>query len=394
MEVLTKRAVHLARLTAFVDAHPDLSLDHVTLRVRSRLAGRDLDGQNFLHLTRYVAGRSYNCLRLASARPDIVLDLEQKQMVTVSLDVPACMADRLAAISDALVIHAKISQQLQVNFHTLGEAVRAASRFLDESSIDELHRLATAANLAKHSGLGNVSLLHAMASNEPVVGLDFVDGHDLVDDGSDHVDIESLRAGKPVDGGVGIITGSRNEADVICVICHGTRLNGFSSCSWCKTGVIEYVPEPSLSADYLMAVQEVNELEVENKVLEKRLAVYQAADAALDLATSHWSTRKNLCMGILEDLSQASGLPVGQLGEMYGVASDVDPHQLTAAAASATAAAVTAGGQLQGIKRKVNSQDVDIDEAAKVNHMAVDRCIEPLSHMKIGKGKSSESSRL
>ena len=52
------------------------------------------------------------------------------------------------------------------------------------------------------------------------------------------------------------------------------------------------------------------------------------------------------------------------------------------------------GGQLQGIKRKVNSQDVDIDETAKVNYMAVDRCIEPLSHMKIGKGKSTESSRL
>ena len=73
-----------------------------------------------------------------------------------------------------------------------------------------------------------------------------------------------------------------------------------------------------------MAVQEVNELEVENKVLEKRLAVYQAADAAVDLATSHWSTRKGLCMGILEVFSKGTNIPVDQLATHYVIVSDDD----------------------------------------------------------------------
>ena len=313
LRIQKSERLHLARfakLEAFIQVHSGFLLDATSLVVVWTPGNKSFDGRNVLHLERFVTGRmflTYQSSREICMGGPCVIDFSGVEMVRIN--VPKALERRVLHVADALAMHAAITENLGISCHTLGDAIRCAKQHLTVDMASQAREVAWKANQARHVGLEQVHLGVTGFSKNPA-----------------HA-----------------ITGSRNEADVTCVICHGTRLNGFSSCSWCKTAVIETVREPSLTAAYLMAVQEVNELEVENKVLEEHLAVYHAADAALDLATSHWSTRKGLCMGILEDLSQASGLPVGQLGEMYGVASDVDPHQLTAAAASATAAAVTAG---------------------------------------------------
>ena len=116
------------------------------------------DGRNLLHLQRFILGRQYNAMLLAVEYRDVVIDLKPIQLPMFAHQVPACIADRITCISEALILHARISQQLQIPFHTLGAAITAGSISLGLENMAPLGLVATATNRARHCDLDKVDL--------------------------------------------------------------------------------------------------------------------------------------------------------------------------------------------------------------------------------------------
>ena len=187
------RDVLIGKLVAFTAEHHHFELHYVSLQVRCKLGSKVFDGRNLLHLQRFILGRQYNDMLLAVEYRDVVIDLKPLQLPMVAHQVPACIADRITCISEALILHARISQQLQTPFHTLAAAICAGSISLGHENIVPLCLVASAANRARHCDLDKVDLTCSEMDFEwaekPVASVDagflnrYVDGSKIPDGG-------------------------------------------------------------------------------------------------------------------------------------------------------------------------------------------------------------------
>ena len=210
------------------------------------------------------------------------------------------MALRLIDIEKALRLQVVLCSFLGFEVPTVSEAIRLLVPVMDSADVIAAKDIAAAANSARHYGLidGDGMKATMVAARGDCV----TPACPLPESASESSDVdaepalsEDIREARAMDGLV--------EAVASLVA---------------PSVTVAAVPATA----YLLAVQEAIEHEFECKELEVRLAGYQAVEAAFDLATMQWATRKRLCMGIIQTFSEGSGIPVGLLVEKFGVATD------------------------------------------------------------------------
>lgn len=145
-------------LSEFCRRHPDFSLVPGHVRVQSRMLGREFDGNNIMHLQRMVNSRKYkHLLRARSMSPPPEAYCLPISDEVKMIPIPTVIADRIESIAAALALHVSLAHRLEVNFHSLGEALRAAQICVSEVEHERMMQIATESNRARHAEMLKVT---------------------------------------------------------------------------------------------------------------------------------------------------------------------------------------------------------------------------------------------